>query len=283
MLNRPQQPTFELEPPVRLVTPPPLASAPARDLPPVRVLSMGLPRPLSGHSHGGAWKVAYADFVTALMSLFIVLWMMGASDRVKQSVSGYFHDPRGYTSKRGAGPATAGEGMKLQQVTDVRRQLEEALRQAPDFARIRDHVRMSVTGEGLRIDLLETDQGMFFVTGQAAPTAEGEHLLKLLAEQVATLPNRMVIEGHTDARPFRNANAASGYSNWELSADRANAARRVLHQYGVPPGQVVEVRGFADEMLLDAGKPDDARNRRVSLVVKFGESNEPPMNADERR
>lgn len=270
-MKRLKQRPPELELPVRVpvtVTPPP---APARDLPPIHILSTGLPRPLPGRAHGGAWKVAYADFVTALMSLFIVLWMMGASDRVKQSVTGYFHDPRGYTAKKGAGPANSGEGMKLQKVSDVRRQLEEAMRQAPDFDKIRDHVRMSVTGEGLRIDLLETEQGMFFVTGQAAPTAEGEHLLKVLAQQVATLPNRVVIEGHTDARPFRNASAVSGYSNWELSADRANAARRVLHQSGVPAGQVVEVRGFADEKLLDGTKPDDARNRRVSLVVKFGE------------
>lgn len=269
-MKRPKQRPPDWEPPVPPATmgPPP----PARDLPPVRILSTGLPHPLAGRSHGGAWKVAYADFVTALMSLFIVLWLMGASDRVKQSVSGYFHDPRGYTAKRGAGPANSGEGIRLQKVSDVRRQLEEALRQAPDFDQIRDHVRVSVTGEGLRIDLLENEQGMFFVSGQAAPTAEGENLLKLLAQQVAVLPNRVVIEGHTDARPFRTASATSGYSNWELSADRANAARRVLHQYGVPPGQVVEVRGFADEKLLEATKPEDARNRRVSLVVKFGES-----------
>src|SRR4051812_32494864 len=111
----------------------------------------------------GAWKVAYADFVTALMALFIVLWMMNSSSAVKQSVSGYFHDPKGFTSRRGAGPANAGEGLLVDRgnVARMRERIEEAVRQVPDFAAIRQNVQLSVTGEGLRIDLLETEQGMF--------------------------------------------------------------------------------------------------------------------------
>lgn len=246
--------------------------APKNNLPPVRIISHGLPKPLSSGHHGGAWKVAYADFVTAMMALFIVLWLMGASAKVKQSVSGYFRDPRGYTAKMGAGPANSGEGLKVhsQNVGDVRRQLEAALRTAPEFQKIRDHVHFSVTGEGLRIDLTETEKGLFFVSGRSAPTPEGEHLLSLLGEQIAGLPNAVVIEGHTDAQPFRNSELAAGYSNWELSVDRANAARRLLHQYGVRGQQVVEVRGFADQKLLYPENVNDARNRRVSLVVKFG-------------
>ncbi len=244
---------------------------PKLDLPPVRVISRGLPRPLTGAHRGGAWKVAYADFVTALLALFIVLWLMGSSTQVKQSVSGYFRDPRGYVAKLGAGPANTGEGLKInpQNVTDVRKQLEQALRQAPEFKKIRNNVRISVTGEGLRIDLLETEKGMFFVSGSPQPTPAGEHLLRLLGAQIGALPNQVVIEGHTDAQPFRNANPATGYGNWELSADRANAARRLLHQFGVRPRQVVEVRGFADEKLMFPAA-SDPRNRRVSLVVKFG-------------
>ncbi len=119
----------------------------------------------------------------------------------------------------------------------------------PDFDKMRDHIQFSVTGEGLRIDLLETEQGMFFVTGSPTPTAAGERLLAALAAELARIGNCIVIEGHTDARPFRNAAPAAGYSNWELSADRANAARRLLHAHGVLPGQVVEVRGFADRQL----------------------------------
>jgi chemotaxis protein MotB len=222
-------------------------------------------------SHGGAWKVAYADFVTALMALFIVLWMMNATDRVKASITGYFRDPKGYTQKRGAGPAGSGEGLSVNHsnVSQIRRHVEEAMSSLPEFAHVRDHVQFSVTGEGLRIDLLETEQGLFFITGSPEPTPAGNHLLQLLAQEIGNMPNSVVIEGHTDARQFRTAVPSSGYSNWELSVDRANAARRLLHSHGLRPQQVVEVRGYADQVLLDPANPESPRNRRVSLVVKF--------------
>jgi chemotaxis protein MotB len=222
-------------------------------------------------SHGGAWKVAYADLVTALMALFIVLWMMNSTQRVKASITGYFRDPRGYTQRLGAGPAGAGEGLSVNQrnVADIQKRIEEAMHRMPEFPKVRDHIKFSVTGEGLRIDLLETEQGLFFVTGSPNPTAAGEHLLQLLADEIGKMPNSVVIEGHTAARPFRNAAPSSGYGNWELSTDRANAARRLLHAHGLRPQQVVEVRGYADQKLLEAGNPESARNRRVSLVVKF--------------
>jgi chemotaxis protein MotB len=229
------------------------------------------PRIFHLRTHGGAWKVAYADFVTALMALFIVLWMMGSSTAVKKSVSGYFRDPRGYTQRLGAGPANSGEGLRVEArtVKDIREQLEQALRQMPEYHRIRNNIQFSVTGEGLRVDLLETEQGLFFITGSPDPTDAGKHLLQVLAGELARLDNRLVIEGHTDARPFRNAAPASGYGNWELSADRANAARRLLHQYGVRPEQVVEVRGFADQKQMYPRDPNDPRNRRISVVIRF--------------
>jgi chemotaxis protein MotB len=236
---------------------------------PVGLLSGPRTRQVFDRPHGGAWKVAYADFVTAMMALFIVLWMMNSSQKVKSSVTGYFHDPRGYTQKLGAGPAGAGEGMPIHQNSDIQKQIEEALKRMPEFPKIRDHIQFSVTGEGLRIDLTETEQGLFFVTGSPEPTEEGEQLLKLLAGEIGKMPNNVVIEGHTDARPFRNAVPSSGYGNWELSSDRANAARRLLHGYGVRPQQVVEVRGYADQKLFDGSDPESARNRRISLVVKF--------------
>lgn len=222
--------------------------------------------------HGGAWKVAYADFVTALMALFIVLWMMNSTARVKASVSGYFRDPRGYTQKLGAGPAAAGEGLAVDRgnVGDVEKQIQAALHRMPEFSRIRDNVQLSMTGEGLRIDLLETEQGLFFVTGSASPTSAGERLLQSLAVEIGRMPNSVVIEGHTDARPFRKSGAAGVYGNWELSTDRANAARRLLQRYGLSPRQVVEVRGYADQKLLNAREPESPKNRRISLVVKFG-------------
>ena len=220
---------------------------------------------------GGAWKVAYADFVTALMALFIVLWMMNASTRVKESVSGYFRDPRAYSQKRGGGPANSGEGLRVEKnnIREIQKQVEAALKRAPEFEKVRDNVKFSVTGEGLRIDLLETEQGLFFVTGSPTPTDAGAHLLSVLAGEIGRMPNPMVIEGHTDALPFRNAAPASGYGNWDLSTDRANAARRLLNGAGLRPQQIVEVRGFADQKLLKPEAPNDPRNRRISLVVRF--------------
>ncbi|MCX6628095.1 MAG: OmpA family protein [Candidatus Solibacter sp.] len=228
-------------------------------------------RPSGRRSHG-AWKVAYADFVTALMALFIVLWLMNSSQKVKASVGGYFTDPRGFTRTLGARPASnSGEGLVVDRnnMGDIRKQMEDALKAIPDFSKLRNNVKFSVTGEGLRIDLLETEQGMFFVSGSPAPTAAGQNLLRVLAIEMARLPNVLVIEGHTDSKPFRNAGPATGYSNWELASDRANAARRLLHSYGVRPEQVVEVRGYADQRPFNEKDRYDTRNRRVSVVVRF--------------
>ena len=238
-----------------------LPEAAAPPLPPVR-------RPVQRSHRGGAWKVAYADFVTALMALFIVLWMMNSTDKVKQSISGYFRDPRGYTAKLGAGPAGSGEGLSFhgQTAGDLQKQIDLALHRMPDFQKFGGHVQLSVTGEGLRIELLETDQGMFFVTGSARPTDAGGRLLRVLAAELARMPNGIVIEGHTDARPFRNT---AIYSNWELSVDRANSARRLLEESGVRSAQIVEIRGFADQRLFRPQAPDEPANRRVSVVVKF--------------
>lgn len=140
----------------------------------------------------------------------------------------------------------------------------------PEFRKIRGNIAFSVSGEGLRIDLLETEQGMFFETGSPNPTGAGERLLAVLAGEIGKMPNGVVVEGHTDSLPFRGASPTVGYSNWELAVDRANAARRLLHAYGVRPEQAAEVRGFADRKLLYPGDPHDPRNRRVSLVVIFG-------------
>src|ERR1039457_107106 len=197
----------------------PMVIQPSQPKPPEPLQSSGgllmLPRTrrMFQKKHGGAWKVAYADFVTALMALFIVLWMMNSTQRVKASITGYFRDPRGYTKRLGAGPAGAGEGLSVNRrnVADIQKRIEEAMHRMPEFPKVRDHIQFSVTGEGLRIDLLETEQGLFFVTGSPNPTAAGEHLLQLLADEIGKMPNSVVIEGHTDARPFRNAAPSSGY------------------------------------------------------------------------
>jgi chemotaxis protein MotB len=204
------------------------------------------------------------------MALFIVLWMMNASGTVKKSVQGYFTDPRGYTKKLGTSTsARGGLPSNEEKVREAESRIEQALKQMPEFQRIRKNIALSVTAEGLRIDLMENEQGMFFVAGGAAPTPAGEQLIQVLAGELSRMPNSLVIEGHTDARPFRNTTVASRYSNWELAADRANAARRLLHTKGVRPEQVVEMRGFADQHLLNPADPNDPRNRRISVVVKF--------------
>jgi chemotaxis protein MotB len=223
-----------------------------------------------GHAgrHGGAWKVAYADFVTAMMALFIVLWLMNSSDQVKKAVAGYFRDPAGRGAGQGTGQAGLGEGIGVRKddLNNLREKLDAAMKQAPKLAALKDQVRMTVTGEGLRIELLEKENGAFFDAGNAHPTGAGQDMLKMLAAEMGKLPNRLLIEGHTDARPF--AGAAS-YSNWELSSDRANSARRLMQASGLRPDQVAEVRGYADQRLRNPSNPSDPSNRRITVIVKY--------------
>jgi chemotaxis protein MotB len=221
----------------------------------------------AGH-HGGAWKVAYADFVTAMMALFIVLWLMGASEPVKKSVAGYFRDPSGKKAETGNGQGGVGENLSLgkQDMNQLKQKLEAAMKQAPELAKLKDQVQMTVTGEGLRIELLESEVGTFFESGNAHPTESGIEMLNMLASQLGKMSNKLLIEGHTDARPYASSQE---YSNWELSTDRANSARKLMQQSGVRPDQVTEVRGYADQRLRKPDDPNSASNRRVSIVVKY--------------
>ncbi|MCW5980705.1 MAG: OmpA family protein [Bryobacteraceae bacterium] len=222
-----------------------------------------------GGHHGGAWKVAYADFVTAMMALFIVLWLMNTSDTVKQAVAGYFRDPSGKGAAQGSGQGGIGEGIGIgkSDMNKLKEKLEDAIKQMPEMAALKDQVQMTVTGEGLRIELLEKEVGTFFETGNAQPTGPGEEMLHLLAAELARLPNLVLIEGHTDARPFGSKDA---YTNWELSTDRANAARRLMQRDGLRSDQVAEVRGYADQRLRKPDEPNHASNRRISVTVKYG-------------
>ncbi len=221
----------------------------------------------SGH-HGGAWKVAYADFVTAMMALFIVLWLMNTSAPVKKAVASYFTDPTGKTKELGSGQAGSGENLDVAKadMNKLKEKLENAMKKAPELAKLKDQVQMTVTGEGLRIELLESEKGTFFESGSAKPTVPCEELLNMMAGELGKMPNRLLIEGHTDARPFASS---KGYTNWELSADRANSARQLMQANGVKPDQVAEVRGFAAQQLRKPKDPDSASNRRVSIVVKY--------------
>jgi chemotaxis protein MotB len=221
-----------------------------------------------GDHHGGAWKVAYADFVTAMMALFIVLWLMGASEPVKKAVAGYFRDPSGKTTGKGSGQGGIGENITFRKddMGKLKETLEAAMKQAPELEKLQNQVQMTVTGEGLRIELLESEVGIFFQSGSANPSGSGQDMLRMLSGQLGKLPNRLLIEGHTDSKPFASSN---GYSNWELSSDRANSARKLMQDGGLRNGQVAEVRGFADQRLRKPENPEDASNRRVSIVVQY--------------
>jgi chemotaxis protein MotB len=223
-----------------------------------------------GGHHGGAWKVAYADFVTAMMALFIVLWLMNSSDQVKKAVGGYFKDPRGTGKLVGSAMAGSGESLSVKKddMKKLKETIESAIKTMPKFEKFKDNLEMTITGEGLRLDLLESEGGMFFVSGSPEPTDSGKELLSKLETELAKLPNPIVIEGHTDAKPFAKQGA---YSNWELSADRANAAGRLMQAIGLPAGRIKQVRGFADQNLYDPKDPESAKNRRISVIVRYQE------------
>ena len=221
-----------------------------------------------GGHHGGAWKVAYADFVTAMMALFIVLWLLNTNSDTQKAIGAYFRDPTGKGRDLGSGLAGSGQDLAIKKddMSKLKQTLAQAMKQMPDFQKLENHVQMTVTGEGLRIELLETEKGMFFESGNANPSDAGKELLDTLAAELGKLPNSVMIEGHTDAKAFSKT---GGYSNWELSADRANSARRLMQEAGLRAGQVAQVRGFADQRLRNPNDPDDASNRRISVIVQY--------------
>ncbi len=224
-----------------------------------------------GHAahHGGAWKVAYADFVTAMMALFMVLWLVSSSEQVKKAIGGYFNDPTGKGKDVGNGLRGVGsESLSLQKddMNKLKEKLEQAIRTSQPLEKVKEHVVMTVTGEGLRIELVEDAQGMFFQSGNADPTSYGKDLMALLAAEIGKLPNSVTMEGHTDSKAYVGR---KDYSNWELSADRANAARRWMQGNGMRDDQVTQVRGFADQSLRNRDDPEDASNRRVTLIIQY--------------
>jgi chemotaxis protein MotB len=236
---------------------------------------------VSGHGgghNGGAWKVAYADFVTAMMALFIVLWLMGSSTKVKKAVAGYFNDPKGTGALLGTTLTGTGEAVVAQmsdnQLQNLKEKLEQEIKARKELEKLSKQIEMTITPEGLRIELIEGKDSTFFQSGSAKLSENGQELLALLGKELKTLPNSLLIEGHTDATPY---SSDSGYSNWDLSADRANAARRLLQQDGVRNNQVTQVRGYADQMLRVKNSPTDPSNRRISILVKNDNENVPTL------
>ena len=263
-----------------------------------------------GHSahHGGAWKIAYADFVTAMMAFFLLMWLIAAtSEEQKRGVAEYFTLAAFSVSSSGTGGIMGGTGLMIQgpnqsdsraptvvmQIAPspssgageadeedveefLRRQEEEAFEEAQEAIRqainadpalneLSDHLIMDMTPEGLRIQVVDHEGGAMFPSGSAAMPERTRTLLSQIAKVVNSMPNRILITGHTDATSFATGD---GYTNWELSADRANAARRALVTAGVDPERIGEVAGRADQEPLIVADPFLPENRRISIVLQ---------------
>jgi chemotaxis protein MotB len=222
-----------------------------------------------GGHHGGAWKVAYADFVTAMMSLFIVLWLMSTTSKYTQeAIGGYFRDPNGSAKVRGTTKQGVVENTpkKKEDLNQLKQTLMKSIQNIDALNKLKKQIEITITDEGLRIELIEDKKGTFFETGSPKPTPILVELLKVLSAQLGKIPNKISVEGHTDAMPY---SSTSGYGNWELSADRANMARHLMQDNGVGANQIAQVRGFADQNLRKPDQPFDASNRRISLIVQY--------------
>ncbi len=249
-----------------------------------------------GGHHGGSWKVAYADFVTAMMAFFMVMWIVGLDQPTKNMVSDYFNDPNkfmreykqdpaGFVKTYRGGKSPLGKGTQVVEAGKTKPDLDtllkaaakkkfeatekaikEAIARDPSLGDLKKFVEVRVTDEGLKIELLEARQSLFFESGSAHVEDRAVHLLGLVAQKLGDLPNPVAVEGHTDVVPYRGR---GDYSNWELSADRANAARRVMEASGLRAHQVAEVRGYAATHLRDPAHPTHFSNRRVSILVPF--------------
>lgn len=261
-----------------------------------------------GHGHhGGSWKVAFADFATAMMAFFLLMWLMGSTTQEqKGAISEYFNNPSAVpgsstmpspTSIQGPGGASSsmiqlGGGMELhtasnnenappaQVVNDdevekraeqldqerlnaLMKELKEAIDAREALAKFKDQILLDITPEGVRIQIVDHDRRSMFPLGSAKLEDYSSKILHELANIINNVPNRISISGHTDIKPY----VAINYSNWELSADRANAARRALLQGGLPPEKVGRVVGLASSVLLDSAVPDSPVNRRISIIV----------------
>ncbi len=245
-------------------------------------------KPKRSHGQsGGSWKVAYADFVTAMMAFFLVMWIMGMESGVRELIEGYFNDPVGYKKAYGSGTNVLAVGntpveselrrisminreRQRQQFEDVRAGIQARLEELGGLDGLTAHVEILITEEGLRIELLESGgQGTFFELGSNRLLPAAETVLGVIARELERLENDAMIEGHTDAQPF----GRQGYSNWELSVDRANAARRIVEANGLAAHRILEVRGYADRKLRVPDDPTAPANRRVTILLPFKEPN----------
>ena len=221
--------------------------------------------------------MAYADFVTAMMAFFLVMWLVSQNPETKRSVAQYFRDP-GAFSQGGSGvlpgsdrePSAAASNGAPSQPETAKSVLERTAQHLRDtlaskFADVKDRIDIVVGDDGLLIELREAPNDGFFASGSASAKPETVRVLEAIAAELQELPNSVAVEGHTDSQPYV---AREGYGNWELSADRANAARRILEARGLDPSHLEAVHGYADTRLRTPDKPFDAGNRRISIFVR---------------
>ncbi len=244
----------------------------------------------AGH-HGGAWKVAYADFVTAMMAFFLLMWLLGstgAEDR--QSISDFFKNPSAVQGPGGASTSMIklggamevprGEGEPMRKPTpeemaqdmqeaakldDLMQEIKQQIESTPSMVEFKEQLLLDITSEGLRIQIIDKKNRPMFDLGSAVLKDYTVAILHELARTINLVPNHLSISGHTDATPF--VGVRPGYTNWELSADRANAARRALIDGGLDRNKFGRVVGLASSVLLEKSDPTAPVNRRISIVV----------------
>lgn len=245
------------------------------------------------HHHGGSWKIALADFMTALMALFLVMWILSTSSAAqRESVAEYFRTPLAVavtggdkstastSAIPGGGPDPThadGEQMRIdkrsqtrpsdsqENLRRLRQRIEAAIDADPTLRELRSQIRLEITKEGLRIQLVDTEQRPMFELGSEQVVSYMRSLLRTLAPLLNELPNALSISGHTDSLPY--AGGYRGYSNWELSTGRANASRRELVAGGLDPEKLLRVAGMSDRVPLNDKDPEDPVNRRITLMV----------------
>ncbi|MEN4243114.1 flagellar motor protein MotB [Serratia marcescens] len=241
--------------------------------------------------HGGSWKIAYADFMTAMMAFFLVMWLLAiASPQELTQIAEYFRTPlkvaltsgdksssesspipgggddptqqHGLVKKQVDSPDSRAEELRLNK---LREKLDELIESDPRLKALRPHLLINMMDEGLRIQIIDSQNRPMFKTGSAQVESYMRDILRAIAPILNDLPNKISLSGHTDDIPY--ATGERGYSNWELSADRANASRRELIAGGLAEGKVLRVVGMAATMSLKQHGADDAINRRITVLV----------------
>ena len=269
-----------------------------------------------GHAvHGGAWKIAYADFVTAMMAFFLLMWLLGSTtEGDKKGIADYFAAPLKVAMGGGSGSGDSSHVVKgggedltrstgqvkrgdvqaqrstvnlhklkeeqvraeVARLEDLKQKVEDKLKGNKDLAGLMSQLLLDMTDDGLRIQIVDADKRAMFASGSAVLQGHMRELLRELGAVLSDVPNRLTLEGHTDALPFGSGGGSGGgagegrergYSNWELSADRANASRRELVAGGLPEDQVLRVQGLAASSPFDRTDASAPSNRRISLVV----------------